>query len=690
MGHVIGIDLGTTFSATAHVGSSGKPVIVPNALGERITPSVVGFSGERVVIGSEAKDRLATGDCIGVQFFKRQMGNPDFAFRAGDRTYTAVDLSALLLARLKRDAEAQLGGAVTGAVITVPAYFRDPERRATIAAGERAGLRVLQTVNEPTAAAVAYGQAGAAERTRLLVYDLGGGTFDVTLLELDREGIAVVGSDGDHELGGKDWDERIMGWVLEQLRRDHGLEPDDDPELEPLLRASCEEAKHRLSKAATTVIALRHRGRDLRYEFARATFEQLSADLLARTLELSRSALRQVGWPATDLRGILPVGGATRMPMVHALLRAEFGAPILQGVDVDAAVALGAAVVGHDARAAASGRLVRVADVTSHSLGMIAVDATGTAYVNSVILPKNRTLPCAETRPYQLNTRAGAGAALEVFVTQGESESPADVAYLGRYVVAEVPHVAAGPAVLDITYRYDVSGVVQVVCRLRQTGVDLPVVVEALPADIPERFLLPPPQDTARAHVTAYLAFDVSGSMAGEPLRKAQDAALGFLRNVDLAHASIGVIAFSDRVAVKLEAAQNAGRIDAAIEGMECGETGYGNQTDPFRELQSLLGETNGKCFAIVLADGVWSNQRLATERAKACHAAGIDVVAVGFGGADQDFLRAIASSDEAGFFTSLGGLQAAFSTIAQVITEGGAAADVGRKLRLMGRADGR
>jgi molecular chaperone DnaK len=686
MASVVGIDLGTTYSAIAHVDRTGRPVILANDHNERITPSVVCFRGRQVIVGTEAKDLLATGTLPGAAFFKRRMGNPDYALRVGDQSHGAIDLSALVLAKLKQDAEARLGQSIAGAVITVPAYFRDPERRATIAAGEKAGLRVLQTINEPTAAAVAYGFGRDSTTGRLLVYDLGGGTFDVTLLELEAGRIQVVGSDGDHELGGKDWDERIMGWVGEQVELEHGWKLDEDAQLEALVRATVEHAKHRLSQQERVTIAFRHQGRDSRFDFDCALFETLTKDLLDRTLDLTRTALRQAGWEPASVRGVLPVGGSTRMPMVLAALAKEFGKAPLTGVNADEAVALGAAIVAHDAQATAQAqRLVAVTDVTTHSLGMIAVNADGSAYVNSIILPKNRALPCAETRPYQLQTQPGSDGKLEVYVTQGESETPTDVAYLGRYVVSGIPRMPSGPTVLDVTYRYDVSGVVGVGCQLRVSGTPLTVTVDALPEDVPERFTRPPTRTAARAKVTAYLAFDVSGSMTGAPLQAAKAAALGFLRNIDLAHATLGVLAFSDRVAVKLRASQNAAAIQAAIDAMQCGETGFGNQTDPFVELEQLLSAKDDVRFAVVLADGVWDQQALAITRAQVCHARAIQIVAIGFGSADAQFLRAIASSDEAALFTSMGELEATFSTIAQVITAGGdSAKGVGQRLRMI------
>ncbi|MEN8217149.1 MAG: VWA domain-containing protein [Pseudomonadota bacterium] len=302
-------------------------------------------------------------------------------------------------------------------------------------------------------------------------------------------------------------------------------------------------------------------------------------------------------------------------------------------------------------------------------------------------MPKNAEIPCQETRPYQHRTLRSGENQLEIFMTQGETESPEDVAYLGRYVVQDIPHQKGGLAVIDVGYHYDESGTVQVDAKARNNKQKLKIKIEKLPSDVPQRFMKPPElQVEEPEHVTAYLAFDLSGSMSGMPLDEAKKAALGFLKNSDLSHCSIGIIAFSDRVKTKLKASQNARKIENAINDLTMGETGYGNDTHPFDEINSLMTGLDGRRFGIVLADGVWSNQKRAVERAKQCHSNEIDIIAIGFGGADKKFLKAIASSDEDSFYTSMDGLVETFSTIAQVLAETGG---VKRGLGLLSRLKG-
>jgi len=691
MGNTVGIDLGTTNSAIAHLDGHGRPVVIPNVEGSPITPSVICFRDGEILIGDTAKEMQALGTWPVAAFFKRQMGDPLFLFHADGTDYTATDLSALLLGKLKADADAHTNERISHAVITVPAYFRDGERKATIAAGTAAGLDVLQVINEPTAAAVAYGLSREEAGRRLMVYDLGGGTFDVTLLELTKDGVRVRTSDGDHQLGGKDWDDRIIEFLAGQFRDEFGTDPLEDTESLADLLIQAEDAKKKLTSFDSTTIALTHDGCRGRYQLDRAKFEEVTSDLMERTVSLTKRVLEDMRLRPKDVDGVLLVGGSTRMPMVHRFIEEAFGRPPMGGVNVDEAVALGAAIVAaeqmaHQKRGPSIFALrgpVKTIDVTNHSLGMIAVNADNSAYVNSIILPKNKEIPCEETRPYQHRTRSRGDNQLEVFMTQGETESPAQVVYIGKYVVHDIPHQQSGITVIDVAYHYDRSGTVNVTARPKGSKKDLRVTVEDLPPDVPDRFLVPPEPTKVEVpeHVTAYLAFDLSGSMSGDPLAEAKKAARGFLKNTDLSHCSLGVMAFSDTVRTKLKASQNARAIERAINELEACETGVCNEAHPFDEVHSLLKGVKGRRFAITLADGVWSNQSRAIERAKACHKADIDVIAIGFGGADRDFLRKIASSDEASFFTPMSGLVETFSTIAQVLTETGGGAPVeGRK----------
>ncbi|HUN34015.1 MAG TPA: Hsp70 family protein [Trebonia sp.] len=678
MAPAIGIDLGTTYSVVAWVPPDGQPAVIPDEEGHTLTPSVVSFGGPVPVVGYEAKGHQADGGTDVAAFFKSSMGDQSFRPYLGGREWTATGLSGLVLAHLRAQAERALGQPVTQAVITVPEYFTHPQRTATIAAGAEAGLDVLRIISEPTAAALAYGLRPGAGARRFIVYDLGGGTFDVSLVELADDALKVIAATGDHELGGRDWDDRIALELQARFRAETGadlLAVGDVGEL----RVAVEELKRALTARRGADIRVSDGRQSARYTVTREEFEAMSADLLQRTAQLTEQALADAELTWADVDGVLPVGGSTRMPMVRDWVQRMSGRPPMGGIHADEAVALGAAVqaalLTMPATSAGSppprlGGVRRINDVVAHSLGMIAESQDRSRYVNSVLLARNSTIPCDAPRPFQFDV-TGPKAELEVYLTQGETDDPAQSTYLGRYLVTGFPKKAKGPAVIDITYSYDENAVVSVAATERATGTRLDVRVDSLPDDVPERFLQPPSTGSQRGPTTVYLAFDLSGSMSGPPLEEAKKAASEFVSQVDLTTTSVGLIEFSDRVHVALKASQNATQIGRAVAGLTIGTTGGGNAGHPFDELYKLLHGREGRRFGIVLADGVWYCQPQAIQQAKRCHKAGIDVISIGFGGADRAFLDQIASSTENAFFTGMNELVATFSTIARELTEG-------------------
>lgn len=693
MNAFIGIDLGTTFSVVAHIDADGAPRALPNDAGKLLTPSVVDLRHDPPLVGWPAKEALAFGDESVCAFFKRDMGSPHALYMHGERVYTPVDLSALVLAYLRRCAEAALGQPVTDAVITVPAYFNNMQRQDTIAAGRQAGLNVLRIISEPTAAALAYGLRPQQERARALVYDLGGGTFDVSLVEIAPDELRVIATAGDHYLGGKDWDDRILQHLAASFERQYGFEL-AEADLSALA-VQAEETKISLSALPSARVMVQAGGRSASYEITRAQFEAQTRDLMERTQLLVEQTLDDAGMTWADLAGVALVGGATRMPMVSDYVTRMAGKPPLAGVDPDLAVALGAAIqAGMDASDLQRGPALllggrRTIDVISNSLGMIAENEDRSAYVNSIIIRKNQPIPCQQTRPYQLRVGRGHSGRLEVFMTQGETLDPQGCKYLGRYVFSGIPaDVPGGLAVIDITYAYNISGVVEVTAVERSTQTPLALTVEPLPADVPERFAQPPADEPAREHLHLYLVFDLSGSMTGTPLAEARKAAHRLVDGLDLSTTSVGIVEFSDRVKTTMKAAQSAREIARGINGLSIGRTGLGTTAIPFDEVYNHLWNAPGLRCALVLTDGAWAHQKKAVERARRCHAADISVIAVGFGSAREDFLREISSSDQFSFFTNLDKLGEVFGTIAQELTESGGQLDPERmKARRRGLA---
>ncbi|MCL2348221.1 MAG: Hsp70 family protein [Planctomycetaceae bacterium] len=697
---VIGIDLGTTFCAVATIDEMGKPVVLKNSDGKNLTPSVIAFMPDRIAFGDEAKGFQSLGEENIASFFKRHIGEQSFYLEFHGKRYDATALSGLLLGKLKTDAEATLGKPVSQAVITVPAYFNNFQREATVQAGKLAGLDVLRIINEPTAAAIAYGIDKNRGDQTLLIYDLGGGTFDVTLIRTTAGSIQVIATDGDHQLGGKDWDGRIMQHVADQFREEFGCDPLTDVETLNDLLVQCENAKKSLSQATTARIKIFFDGHKGSYAIAREQFDEMTADLLERTKTLCHTVLADakktwadhteetMSW--TDIDGVLLVGGSTRMPQVITAVESMSGKRAIHGINIDEAVAIGAAIQAEmDREANAPAKLAgrpatnmlagrkTIRDVTSHSLGMIAENADRSQYVNAIILSRNSPIPGKETRPLAFRTSAKKDMECDVYLLQGESEHPGECAILGKYVFSKITHEKDGKAVLEITYNYDKNGIVAVSGVQQSTGKPLAMRVEPVPDDM--SWIYESPRDREGAggeygHVTVIIAVDCSGSMTGHPMREAQKAAKKFLEKIDLSHFSIGIMAVADSTKMLVDPSQNAKDIEKAIDGLTHKYlwVGGGNTGQPFTDAKKILAPLNGTKFLIVLADGQWSHENHAVSEAKKCHAANIGVIAIGFGFANKRFLQQIASCDENALFTDMSKLGDSFSTIAQVLTQRG------------------
>lgn len=495
MNRFVGIDLGTTYSVVAYINAQGQPEIIPNDYGKNITPSVVYLGASETLVGDAAKEKQAEGAQEVVSFFKRNMGDAGFILSFNGRDYTPTDLSTLVLAFLKQQAEKFFGEAVTDAVITVPAYFAHVQRSATIEAGRRAGFNVLKLISEPTAAALAYGLRPSQQTQRVLVYDLGGGTFDISLVEITPTDLTVKATDGDHTLGGKDWDERLIRYLSSQFEQDFGEELLGDDVNE--LRVQAEQLKFALSAKQSASARVQARGHVGTYSVTREQFESLTDDLMERTRRLTEHVLEEGHLSWSELDGILAVGGSTRMPMVSTYIERMSGKPAMGGINKDEAVAMGAAIQAAMEVAATSSTSVPLLrgkkatrDVIAHSLGLIAESGDRSRYLNSILIPKNKQIPSTETRPYRFLTRRNNTSELEVFLTQGESDDPQLCSYLGCYTFTDFPAAVAGKLVaLDITYEYDKNGTVHVSAIETSTRQPLKLTIKPVPPDVPVRFL---------------------------------------------------------------------------------------------------------------------------------------------------------------------------------------------------------
>ena len=473
MGKTIGIDLGTTNSCVC-VYEGGEAKVIANPEGDRTTPSVVAFKNGEIIVGGAAKRQVVVNPDT-VSSVKRLMGT-NKKVKVNGKEYTPEEISAMILGDLKKTAEAYLGETVDKAVITVPAYFNDAERQATKNAGKIAGLEVERIINEPTAAALAYGLDKQEENQTVLVYDLGGGTFDVSILELGDGVFEVLATSGNNKLGGDDFDNKLVDYILEEIEKEHKTNLKDEKMAMQRIKDAAEKAKKDLSGVSTTTISLPFlaQGADgvINFEcnLTRAKFEELTSDLVEKTLEPVRKALKDAKLKASDLDKVLLVGGSTRIPKVQEVVKRELGKEPSKGVNPDEVVAMGAAIQG----GVLTGEVndIVLLDVTPLSLGIETLGG-----VCTVLIPRNTTIPTSKSQVF--STAADNQPAVDIHILQGERSMAADNKTLGNFQLTGIPAAPRGVPQIEVTFDIDANGIVNVKAKDLGTGKEQKITITA-------------------------------------------------------------------------------------------------------------------------------------------------------------------------------------------------------------------
>lgn len=676
MKKTVGIDLGTTYTVVSIYDEEQKyPRALKNSYQESITPSVIFFDNKDVIIGKEAKNEFSAGSQESVAFYKRQIGREGYKFNYKKNSYNAEQLSGIFLKSLIKEIEEAENIKISDAVITVPAYFDEEARRETLNAGKFANLNVLAIINEPTAAIIAHGLSSDNINKNVLVFDLGGGTFDVTIAEVNGSEINVLSTGGDFALGGKDFDDAIVKILNDKFELEFGYRPSEiDYEYDTILLHDAEEIKIKLSNIELVSYRMKHDGNEITCSITREEFEFASSVPINRTIQIIDIALAESKLNWSKINEVVLVGGSVRMPLVSKFIEKQIGKPPLFNADVDTVVSFGASIkadLEKKQRSSAGGlTLIKkpssadtitlkssdIKDVTSHTLGIISKEEQTEKLVNSHILMKNSKVNEEESRTYRTNSDK-----LELYLLQGETREPEYSSLLGMYEVTDIRNNMD----VNVHIKYDSNGLVDV--KATSHNNKHRVIKHQVTESIHE-LLARLMEETGRKiqkEVNVIVAVDTSGSMRGDPIINASEAVIGLIASVKGLDVKFTIIHFNDIIEELTRDSSDYNRLVNKTNELKRKIRGA-NRSQPLKHIaQNYQPDENTKI--VLLTDGVWSSREKEILEAAKIKANNTEIFAIGFGFADKRFLSEIGSQGLSKH-VDLGDLKATFEEIGSTI----------------------
>ena len=654
MGIQVGIDLGTCYSSLAYVNPATEElVLVPNMEGERRTPSItVRLEDGTLMFGQEALDKRTAGE--------------------GE----IINLSDHYISYLLEIGQQRIQQRITEAVITVPSFFTDGERRHVKEMVSQTGVQVVGIINEPTATALAYSYRNKNALARVLIYKLGGGSFEAAVADIDKTKVKILGTTGSRDLGGKEWEDVIASYIQDQFYREFKVDFTEDKVESIRVRTLAEQIKVRLSQVSGAEAVVHYKDYTGKYYITRELLFQMTKTMLDLTIDMVRKLLFSLSIKESELQGILYSGGATKMPMVKEQLERELNCVSIMGVNIDYDAVFGAAIKAWLWNKDKTS-LDKIHEVVSSSMGMISVSLDGAWYVNSIIIKKNERLPTTNTRTFRHNVPKEGGC-MSIYLLQGEEPSPKDCMLVGKYMIDHISYVEGGMTLIDVTYTYDADAIIHIKARQRETGEELTIQKDLIPLDM--EWVKKSPkvvkEEIVEEEGIVYLCVDLSGSMAGTPFIEAKRALIRLVSELDLTSKKVGIIGFSEQSQMILLPTNHSNNIIRTLQRLHISGRmfSYGNGTSPFallyeRHCQSDNSSETGVSMVIV-TDGVWPDKERAMQVANLCKEKGVAVYTMAFGNADYEYLAKLASFKELSDFTKKVNNKGEWLSIAQIVSE--------------------